>query len=120
MTDPSVDSGILAKALDWLWAGVLALVGIIYKTNEKKLEKLDEKIEHEVRCARIELKSKADADDVKGALNHIETLFANAETDRSKTRDMIEKASDRMNDIMQLNQREVMRAIADIKQSCVK
>ena len=95
---------------------MLALVGIIYKTNEKKLEKLDEKIEHEVRCARLELKSKADAEDVKKALGHIETLFEKAEIDRERTHAEFAKINQRMTDthIVLLNK------IAELPDICQK
>ena len=92
MSDPTIDPSILSKAADWIWAGVIGLVGIIYKSNEKKLEALAATIDHEVRCARIEIKGKADSEDVKKALGHIEKLFDNAEQDRKIMRDFHDKA----------------------------
>ena len=114
MSEPSIDPGVLAKAVDWLWAGVLGLVGIIYKANEKKLQQIDEKIDHEVRCARVEIKGKADSSDLRNALKHIETLFENAERDRKETRELITTIDHRAQDTLRLVQADIMKAIAEI------
>lgn len=38
MASPDVDPGILKTLLDWGWAAVLGLVGIIWKTTNTQLE----------------------------------------------------------------------------------
>lgn len=92
MAEPPDALSLWQTASHWLWLGVVSLVGIIYRSNEKKLDAIDAKIDHEVKCARVEIKGKADMDDVKRALLHIETLFANAEADRKFTRDLYDKS----------------------------
>jgi archaellum component FlaC len=110
MAEPSIDPSIISKAFEWAWAGILGLVGIVYKVNDKRhesaaqiLKTLDEKIDHEVRCVRIELKGKSDKDDIKEALaridksnSHIEKLYANAEIDREKVRNFHDNAMSTM------------------------
>jgi hypothetical protein len=125
MSEPTIDPSILGKALDWMWAGVVGLVGIIYKVNEKKhesaaemMKKMDEKIDHEVRCARIEIKAKADSTDLKEAIANLrETtveLFKNAEVDRRTTRDLMTDIDRRAQDTIRMSQVEIMKAIANI------
>lgn len=125
MSEPSVEPSLLVEAGKWIWGLVLGLVGMIWKANERQIEaiktaaaadkkELDEKIDYEVRCARIEIKSKADSADFKGALKHIETLFENAERDRKETRDLITALDHRAQDTMRLMSADIMKAIAEI------
>lgn len=73
---------------------------------EKITESIRAQIDHEVRCVRVELKQKADTDDVKKALENIERLFEKAEVDRKVTRDLFDKAMEtqqtRHDQIMQM------------------
>lgn len=105
MVEP--DASLWQTALHYLWAGVLALVGILYKANEKKVDALGSKIDNEVRLVYVEIKGKADMDDVKRALAHVETLFANAEADRRFTRDLYDKSME----TQRLQHAEVVRLI---------
>jgi hypothetical protein len=125
MADPTVDAGMFNKVLDWAWTAVLGLLAIVHKSNESKhataaetYRKLDEKVDHEVRCARIEIKGKADSSDLKEAISQFRAtsaeLFKNAEIDREKTRQMIFTESTRLSETMRLHQTDVMKAIAEI------
>ena len=97
MSEPSIEPGILAKAVDWLWAGVVALVGIVYRTGEEKHKK---------------------------AMDSIKTLFENAENDRALTRDLHEKQMNKINEVerdmmktMSLNQADIIKAISEINKN---
>lgn len=37
MASPEVDAGILMKALDWAWAAVVALGGVVWKNLHEKI-----------------------------------------------------------------------------------
>ena len=81
MSEPLL--AFFSKVLDWLWAAVLALIAIVYRANDSKHRKttetittlsetIQEKIDHETRCVRAELKGKADAEDIRHMMDRIE------------------------------------------------
>lgn len=75
-----------AKAiLSYGWTIVCALVGVVWSMLTGRIKAIE---------ARLE--SKADADDVQKALGHIEKLYANAERDRALTRDLHDKALEKI------------------------
>lgn len=53
------------------------------------------------------INKKADKDDVTNCLRHIESLYANAEKDRKFTRDLFDRAMERI----QENQTEIIRVV---------
>ena len=113
MADPMSDHSIISRAIEWVVVGMLGLIGVIYKMNDHKHDKAEERMD------KLE-DEKAEQYDLKKALTHIEKLFDNAETDRQRTRDMIDSRTDKLNATMQFHQTEVMKAIMDIKERCVK
>lgn len=137
MADPTIDPSIMTRALDWAWAAVLGLVsilsvfvGVLYRVNEAKhdksdtrMGKIDEQIDHEVRCVRVQMKSKAEVENFNRMIEHIAKLFDLVAENRDKNvtehgvlREIIDRESKLLNTTMTLNQREVMHAIAEIKQ----
>jgi choline-glycine betaine transporter len=80
MSEPSIDSGIIAKLVDWVWAIIAGLMAIVWKANERKLEVIQSHID-----------SKASQVDVRRALEHIETIYKAMENDREKHRDRFDK-----------------------------
>lgn len=54
------------------------------------------------------ISKKADKEDVDNCLRHIESLYANAENDRRFTRDLFDRAMERI----QENQTEIIRVIS--------
>ena len=113
MPDPTIEHSLIGKAIEWVVGGIVALIGVIYKINDHKHDKA------EARMEKLE-EDKAEQCDLKKALTHIEKLFDNAETDRQRTRDMIDSRTDKLNSTMQMHQTQVMQAIMDIKERCVK
>jgi hypothetical protein len=86
MAEPTLDASLIGKIVDWLWAIVLAAMGVIYKMNdkkhdeaEKKMTGIGERIDHEVRCVRLELKTKAETDEMNRQRGNIEKLFEGQE-----------------------------------------
>ena len=38
MADPTGDVNLLSKALEWAWAGIIVLGGIVYKSQNEKIQ----------------------------------------------------------------------------------
>lgn len=84
MTDQ--DPGVWHQLANWLWAVVLAIGGWAWKHTHKRIDDLESHVEHEVRCARIELKSKVDQPEMDRQRDNITDLFNGQETIRAEMR----------------------------------
>ena len=51
---------------------------------------------------------------VEKCLAEVRTLYGNAETDRAKTRDLIDDRADKLNETITANQREVMKVLSEL------
>ena len=100
MPAPDLEPTFVAKVVDWLWAIVLGTIGLLWKNNESKLQTLADKLD-----------KKADAQDVKEMLRHIDRLYEQAETGRVATRDYYDKAMNAMRE----QQSEFMQAINSLR-----
>lgn len=74
------DPSIFAHLLDKAWAVVGVLLGVVWKDHDSKLKETAERLD-----------KKADKDDLKHALEHIEKLYLRAEEDREKVRERSER-----------------------------
>jgi len=120
MTDPSADHSLVSKAIEWVVAGIIGLIGVIYKVNDHRHDKAENRMD------KLE-DEKAEECDVKRMLGHIEKVFDTLKINREKDieeksvlRNLIDTKSDALNATMQLNQRAVMDAISEIKERCVR
>lgn len=85
---PEIEPSWMMKAADWAWAGVVGLIGIVYKNVDGKVDK---------------------------TTRHIEKLYENAENDRAESRENMVELERRMQDTMRLNSADIVRAIGEIK-----
>lgn len=81
---------------DHVWVPLVGLVAWVWKMSIGRLDRIEAALE-----------TKADKEDVRKALAHIEKLYSNAETDRKTVRDLHDKAVEQMN----RNHAEVLNAI---------
>ena len=95
-----IEPGLFGKAIDWVVAGVGTLTATVWGFLKSDVARAHK--------------------GVQDAKNDIRLLYHAAENDRAITRELIDKKYEKINDTMQLNQREVMASIADIKQRCIK
>ena len=98
MAEPSIDPSIFGKAMDWVVTGIGGMVATVWGFLRADIRRTE--------------------DGIKQCLTHIEKLYQANELDREKTRDMIDARADTLNNTITLNQREVMSAIAEIKNKC--
>lgn len=71
MPDPSVDPTVISRVLDWVWAVALALAGLVWRSNSKRMDGI------EVRMDKQDTKidGKADDKELTRQRHNIEELF---------------------------------------------
>ena len=75
MASPEIDPGVIVKALDWMWAAVVALGGVVWKNLHEKIQ--DNKEELEVQRKHIaKLFDKLEAHAQRSEDRHHELLTA--------------------------------------------
>lgn len=76
MSDPGVDPTFITRTLDWLWAALACMAGLVWKSQQTKF------VEHEKRMDAFDaaLKTKADDAELTRQRANIDKLFEGQRT----------------------------------------
>ncbi len=106
---PEIEPTIWKQATEWLWTLLLVPVQVLWKKADNAVSKDDFK-------EFIRASKEADETLRQATIK----LFDNAERDREKSREALDRSNERMNQTMQMHANTIMQAIADIKAQCIK
>jgi hypothetical protein len=79
MADPTGDVNLIAKVLDWGWAGVLALGGLVWKGQNEKINVVKTELGNEISLQRqniAKIFDKLEANTQRAEDRHHEILSA--------------------------------------------
>lgn len=106
---PEIEPSIWKTASDYLWAAILIPVKMLWTKADNAVQKDDFK-------EFIRASKEADETLRQATIK----LFDNAERDRERGRETMDRNNERMNQTMQMHANTIMHALAEIKSQCLK